>query len=274
LANSQRGTKEKLFPFNIRQHLENTIGEPERAEHLIQRYIAIINSYRLDMLNHLAVEAGKFVEEFVGTVGALENINIKNLIKVRNKIDEIKKELNKKDDKKRKEKQIMLEIAYYSIYALRNTRDAAHANLTPISPWDARHIVDTATWLLEEFLRIYGNLSKNTIESIFYPFSTATTRMLKVIEIIDGKVVPLVDKLSIKEQVLLVLISIEKDCLSPKEIINMLPNVKPNSVYSTLRSLVADRLVVKIGKRNGCYKITNNGKKFIHNKIELFVLNN
>ncbi len=253
--------KRSLFPENLRHRLETVASV--KGERLYERYIRLLNDYRLGLLDKLGVDAGKFVEELVDIVADIEGVTSKDS-RVRVTIDAINKVLKRKGNK---EKQIMLEIAYYSIYALRNSRDAAHANPTPISQWDARHIIDTATWLLEEFLRIYGGLSGDVIENIFYPFSLPTGA-LRVVENVEGKLVPLVDNLRSKDLVLLALILSESDCLSPKDIIKIIPEAKPGTIYPKLRELANGHFIVKVDDKNGCYKITSKGRNFIYKRIK------
>ncbi|MEB3825288.1 MAG: hypothetical protein LRS47_01305 [Desulfurococcales archaeon] len=260
--------RQSLFPENLRHRLEAIV--PEKGERLYKRYIELINDSRLGLLDKLGVDAGKFVEEFVEIVAGIEGVPIKPPIKskVKATINAISSALKQKvEENESREKQIMLEVAYYSIYMLRNSRDAAHAKPTPISQWDARHIVETATWLLEEFLRIYGGLSRDVVENIFYPFSLPIS-ILRVVEIIDGKLVPLVDKLESKDLVLLALISSESDCLAPKDIIKIIPEAKSGTIYPKLRELAKGNYIVKVGGRKGCYKITSKGRNFIYERIK------
>ena len=266
-SRTRKFIRQSLFPENLRHRLEAIV--PEKGKSLYERYIRLINDFRLGLLDKLGVDAGKFVEEFVEIVAGIEGVPIKP--KVRVTINAINSALKQKGgENEGREKQIMLEVAYYSIYVLRNSRDAAHANPTPISQWDARHIIETATWLLEEFLRIYGGLSRDVVENIFYPFSLPID-ILRVVENIDGKLVPLVDKLGSKDLVLLALISSESDCLAPKDIIEMIPEAKSGTIYPKLRELAKGNFIVKVGGRNGCYKITSKGRNFIYERIKLIM---
>ncbi|MEB3861121.1 MAG: hypothetical protein GSR84_02740 [Desulfurococcales archaeon] len=260
--------RQSLFPESLRHKLEDVASD--KGKYLYDRYIELINDYRLGMFDKLGVDAGKFVEEFIKIVSSIEGVPVESS-KVKTTIDKINSTLSHKGKgNKGKEKKIMLEVAYYSIYTLRNSRDAAHANQTPISQWDARHIIETATWLLEEFLRIYGNLSEEVIENIFSPFSISTY-ILRVVENIDDKLVPLVDELKIKDLILLTLMSSKNSCLSPKDIINTIPEAKPGTIYRELRELAKENLIIKVGGRKGCYEITSKGRKFIHDTIKKLI---
>ena len=250
--------QETIFPDALVDKLESII--PGEGKSLYDRYVEVINDFRLEQLDKLGVDAGKFVEEFVKVIAIIEglvdkiNLNRKKSIKVA--IDRIISSITDSE-----EKELMLNIAYYSIYRIRNKRDAAHINSTPVSPWDARHIVETSTWLLQELLRIYTNLSRDEIINLFYPLSISLNH-LKAIEYIDGKLVPLIENIGYNEQILLVLLW-KNECIKPIDIIETLPNIKDKTVYNALYKLSKNNLIVKIGGRFGCYKITSKGRQVI-----------
>ena len=231
---------------------------------IYNRFISIITDYRLGQYDKLAVDAGKFVEEIVKIIAKKEGVRVDKIIK--RTIDNISNTLNNKKDHLYKEKKAVLEIAYYSIYNLRNIRDAAHANSSKISDWDSRHIVETSIWVLQELLRIYGNVKEEDIINIFFPF-VGLYETLKLVEIIDGKLIPLKDNISGKELVLYALF-ISGNCLTPKEVIKAINGIKPSTVYVHLRNLAKDNLVVNL-KKSGrvCYKITSKGRKYIFDKL-------
>lgn len=271
--NKYKYTNNIIFPDSILSKLESVA--PKMGKTLYKRYTVLINDYRLEQFDKLGVDAGKFVEEFVRVVLLLEGLSNKLNIKkksIKNIIDNIISSLKNQNKPNAEEKEVMLNIAYYSIYILRNRRDAAHINPTPLSQWDARHIIETSTWLVQELLRIYGNVNDEEIVNLFYPFNNFLN-YLKVVEFVDGRFVPLVEKLGYKEQILLVLLS-KSECLTPKEIINIIPNIKPVTVYDSLYKLSKKNLVVKIGDRFGCYKITSKGIQYILDKIKNYYLNN
>ena len=120
---------------------------------------------------------------------------------------------------------------------------------------------------MEEFLRIYGHISNDVINNIFSIFSSPV-EMLKIIENIDGKIVPLIDRLSTKERILLVINESEKKCLTPKDIIKSIPGAKVKTIYSSIRELEKLELVVDIGNgRRKCLAITKKGINFVYGKL-------
>ena len=99
--------------------------------------------------------------------------------------------------------------ALFSIYAVRNKRDAAHLNDgIDANLQDATYVVAVLDWVLAEFVRIYHNVPASTAQAII---DNLTTREVPVVEEIDGQ--PVLSKaMGVSDQILVFLYRAGRDC--------------------------------------------------------------
>lgn len=75
--------------------------------------------------------------------------------------------------------------ALFSVYAVRNKRDAAHLNDgIDANLQDSTYVVSTLDWVLAEFVRIYHQVSPGEAEAIIHDL---VTREVPVVEEINGQ---------------------------------------------------------------------------------------
>jgi hypothetical protein len=98
--------------------------------------------------------------------------------------------------------------ALYSVYAVRNKRDAAHLN-DSIDPnlQDATYVVSVLDWVLAEIVRTFHNISPDAAQGVI---DDLVTREVPVIEEIDGQ--PVISKtLTVKDTILVYLYRAGRD---------------------------------------------------------------
>lgn len=98
--------------------------------------------------------------------------------------------------------------ALFSVYAIRNKRDAAHLNDgIDANLQDATYVIGVLDWVLAEFVRIYHNVSPAVAQTII---DNLVVREVPVIEEIDGQPV-LSTNLGVSDQILVFLYRTGRD---------------------------------------------------------------
>jgi len=127
-------------------------------------------------------------------------------------------------------------------YEIRSRRDGVHTNLeVPVNHGDASMAVQMCSWILAEFVRVYGapkNLtqSRNLIESLAQPLSP-------FVDEYDGRKLIMSNKLSVPQEILVHLNNSPGGELEVDDLVRWIPGATSNHIRTCLRQHASNRMV-------------------------------
>lgn len=137
----------------------------------------------------------------------------------------------------------------------RNNRDSAHLGGFVANSMDTLYVMSSATWILAEFIRVYGRLSMNEAQRLV---DTLAVKEYPVMMEYEGEIFITRPGLTSKEEVLILLYR------QPKGDFDFLFSKTRDSNVSRFRETLADMVKSKlVGVKNGEYFLMPQGSKTI-----------
>jgi len=206
---------------------------PILANDLVKEFVELRKDLQTLTLNRAS--AGKFIETVVQILEYLETNNYS----VQPSVDGYLKNLESRSTSLNDDLKISLRRIARATYTLRNKRNILHKGQVDTNIYDLKFVYSCAQWILTEFVRqfITNDIHKagEIVEFIQLPVNS-------IIESIDDRKI-VHAKLSVKEEILLVLFSFYPERLTELEINKSLDRRAKTSIYKGLKDLWKEKLI-------------------------------
>lgn len=203
------------------------------ASDLVKEFLELRKD--LQTLTLSRASAGKFIETVVQVFEYLET----GSFSTQPSVDAYLKGLEARPTTLNDDIRITLSRIARATYTLRNKRNILHKGQVDTNIYDLKFIYSCAQWVLTEIIRHYitNDIHKagEIVEFIQLPVNS-------VIESIDGRKI-IHAKLSVKEEILVLLYSYYPERLTELEIGKSLDRRAKNSIYKGLRALWDEKLI-------------------------------
>lgn len=181
---------------------------PAVAKHLLQEYVDAKRRYYLGDHRPTEVDAGRFSEAALRIVEHALFQTHTPLSKSMAKLTQQRLAQFESATSSHESLRVHIPRALFSVYAIRNKRDAAHLNDgIDANLQDATYVVGVLDWVLAEFVRIYRDVPAALAQAII---DDLVVREVPVVEEIDGQ--PVLSKaLGVSDRVLVFLYRAGRD---------------------------------------------------------------
>lgn len=230
------------------------------AQELLKEYLAVKRRYHLNDHQPTEVGAGRFAEAALRLVehelfGKFTPLSKSLPSLTAQRLAQFESAANPNESLR-----IHIPRALFSVYAVRNKRDAAHLN-DGIDPnlQDATYVVGVLDWVLAEFVRIHHSVSPEDAQATI---DDLVTREVPVIEEIDGQPV-LAKELSVSDRILVFLYRAGRDVgLAVPELQRQMRHGNRGNLVRSVKTLDAKMLVL-IHPVSGKVHITSKGIAYV-----------
>jgi len=237
----------------LKTHIDESL-----IKSLLTKYEGLLADYRIDHFEAVLVKTGKIVELFYRVLDYLSRGSYNNSPSM-NKIDE---RLQILVSKQAIEPSIanLIPKSLRNAYKLRNSRDGAHISDIVANRVDAEYAVHIIQWSIAELVRCYSNLKP---EDCLNLIETILELPVPIIQRLGEEIVILED-MSAKSQLLVILYFSEMKSMETNRLINMIKDKTRNNVKVSWNNCINSKLIYET---NDTSYLTRKGEQTIIKKI-------
>lgn len=229
--------------------------DPDLVKSLLDYYNELKQKFFLSQYEPSALNCSKFAEvvmRIIEYVAKGSYTPFGKYVYLDNLVEELEK-LPKLDDSIR----IHIPRILRAIYDIRNRRGVTHIGEINPNVMDATFLVSACNWIMAEFIRLYYTEEPNKAQKIV---DSLVERQVPIIEKIGDKWKVLDTKLSISNQILLILYKKHPDYVSTSDLKSWIKTKSPTYITKVLWQLDKD---AKIDLERKKSKITAKGIDYV-----------
>lgn len=234
----------------IEKNLSGSI-EPDVVRALLGSYEKVVVEYRAGAIEECLTQAGKFVEHTLRAVEFLRTGSAPR--EIRNAAETVK--LIEKDKSLPESLRLLIpKVAHAMIYEIRSKRGAVHVKEIDPRRIDAALSVQSASWIIAEFVRLFHVDSESAVEDAMASLMRVE---LPLVERLGGETI-VTANVSCATELLLLLAQAEPGSLD-RTSLGASSKYGSSTVSKTLQRLRGDRLIHRSG--DGKYHLTGPGER-------------
>lgn len=205
--------------------------------------------------------SGKFIETVVQVLQFIDS----GTFEVKPKVDLFLKNIENQQTNLDDGLKLCVSRASRSVYSIRSKRGVAHKSNLDQNVIDLRYVYSSCQWIITEIIRqILSNIDIKAANSIISAIQKPLSYLTEEFE--DRKII--YGGYSAKEEILIILNESFPDYLKSDYIKKSLDRRAPSTVINALRELWKNKQIHKDPQNQDNYKITQEGIRFITQKIK------